>query len=105
MLKILVMRSLSRPLAAEEADADEDLDAPCLIDDAPAPELPTGRSRLLAMMCVPARFVPTDVIVLLGSYHNHLRAMRLVRHYDDPRQFVALIEMDSQVSACVNVEP
>ena len=61
--------------------------------------LPKGRQPVVAMLCVPARFVPTDLITFLSPLHAHIRAVRLVRHCDAPRQFAALIDLDTQASA------
>ena len=58
---------------------------------------------MVAMLCIPARFVPTDLITILGPFRSHILAVRLVRHCDDPRQFVALIALDSAQQARVLV--
>lgn len=80
-------------------------DEPCLFDDVHSHEdvlngssvLPS--SKFLAFLCVPARFVPTDLISMLAPYHEHIKSVQLFRHCDDPRQFVAFLHIDSQVSA------
>ena len=58
---------------------------------------------IVAMLCIPARFVPTDLITILGPFRSHILAVRLVRHCDDPRQFVALIALDSAQQARILV--
>ena len=80
-------------------------------------ELPTGgiqleeaeasaerrQSRVLAMLDVPSRFVPTDVIELLAPFHESIRAIRLLRHCEPPRwlpdHYIALLELVSVAAA------
>lgn len=60
------------------------------------------RSRaqtVLAMLCVPARFVPTDLLEMLTPLHGVTKAIRLLRHCDDPTQFMAIMQMVDQPGA------
>ena len=61
------------------------------------------RSHVLAMLGVPSRFVPTDVIELLAPFHSSIRAIRLLRHCEPPRwrpdAYIALIELSSTAAA------
>ena len=69
---------LSRECSGNDLDGCEDRDEPCLVDAArtagaeaeaaaAAHEAQRGGS-LLALLCIPARYVPTDVIALLAPY-------------------------------------
>jgi hypothetical protein len=85
-------------------------DNPCLIDDAHIDENGIGDSSLppstnqLAILCVPARFVPTDLISMLNPYHDHIESVRLLRHFDDPRQFIAYLCIDTEVEMTLDSE-
>ena len=61
------------------------------------------QSRVLAMLDVPSRFVPTDVIELLAPFHESIRAIRLLRHCEPPRwlpdHYIALLELVSVAAA------
>lgn len=61
--------------------------------------LPPSRQRIVALLCMPARFVPTDLIALLAPFHEQIAALRLLRHCDAPRQFAAVMEMHTQAAA------
>ena len=60
------------------------------------------RRRTLAMVGVPARFVPSDVMQLLGPFKG-LRTMRVARHGEPPRWpptlAVVLLELSSVFEA------
>ena len=93
-----VYRSLVR--AARERQGpdegyDDNEDQPCLDHSGESPLPGTVKSRVVAIMCVPARYVPTDLICVLKPFHAYTRALRLLRHCDDPRQFIALVFLDS----------
>jgi len=78
-----------------------DRDMPCLVEAeggaaASSPALP---GRVVAVLCVPARFVPTDLLLLLAPFQDHIEAVRLLRHCDDPAQFIALVELATPAHA------
>lgn len=97
-----------KPTAQKEPEMDffgsiDQNDEPCLFDHIPdevdlaASEPVAPSSQLLAILCIPARFVPTDLIDMLSPYHDYIQSVRLFRHFDDPRQFIALLYIDSEV--------
>jgi hypothetical protein len=51
---------------------------------------------LVAVLCVPAHFVPSDFLSATITIHDQIKAARLLRHCDDPKQFIILIDFQSQ---------
>ncbi|KAJ1446627.1 hypothetical protein M885DRAFT_545709 [Pelagophyceae sp. CCMP2097] len=58
--------------------------APSLGAFAAAP-LPRERSTLLAMLGVPSRFVPSDLISVLGPWRDDIAHVRVARHCEPPK--------------------
>jgi len=110
---VQILRALvpaPRPEIHDSGDLLGETEVACLVDEvAPSKETHSvasdstlhelAPSRVVAVLCVPARFVPTDLLSILAPFHDHTEAVRFLRHCDDPRQFMALVALNSKQRA------
>ena len=109
---VQILRTLvpaPRPEVCDSSDILGETEVACLVDAvAPSKEShvmtsssspQSAPSRVVAVLCVPARFVPTDLLSILAPFHDNTQAVRLLRHCDDPRQFMALVALNSKQHA------